>query len=76
MVIESNFYNDTGSKPSTISREYALNNEEANKQNVQFVWLTDGQGWKKMQRTLDFAMERIDFILNFNMLERLLLVIS
>lgn len=24
IVIESNFYNDTGSKPSTISREYAL----------------------------------------------------
>lgn len=76
MVIESNFYNDTGSKPSTISREYVLNNEEAKTQNVLFVWVTDGQGWKKMRRTLDFAMERIDFILNFNMLERLLLVIS
>lgn len=72
IVIECNFYNSTGSKPIEVAHAYADLQNEINKTDLIFIWITDGLGWKKMFSSLENAGANIDFIFNYNMLNRLL----
>lgn len=69
-IIECNYYNSTGSKPSEVARAYMELEEMINKTDMQFIWLTDGQGWKKMQNPLIKAMENIQYLVNYNILNK------
>jgi type II restriction enzyme len=35
-----------------------------------FVWVTDGQGWNSSKGMLGQAIENIDYVFNFELLER------
>lgn len=53
-VIETNFYTDGGSKLNETARSYKKIAEEvAQIENVNFVWVTDGEGWKKSKNGLE-----------------------
>lgn len=72
IVFECNFYNSTGSKPIEVAHAYASLQEDIDKTNLIFIWVTDGIGWNKMFSSLMNAGENIDYIFNYNMLNRLL----
>ncbi len=71
--IEVNFYGGTGSKPSEIVSSYSDRNRELKAAGWKFVWLTDGQGWKKMQRPLKVGIDNIDYVINASILRKGLL---
>ncbi|MFH1381777.1 MAG: DpnII family type II restriction endonuclease [Chloroflexota bacterium] len=66
--IEVNFYSGTGSKPSEIVSSYINRGEQLSSVGWKFVWLTDGMGWKKMQRPFHIGVENIDYVINANLL--------
>jgi type II restriction enzyme len=68
--IEVNFYSGTGSKPSEIVSSYSDRNRELKSVGWKFVWLTDGMGWKKMQRPLRIGVENIDYVINLHLLRK------
>lgn len=70
IVFECNFYNSTGSKPIEVAHAYVGLQEDVDANNLSFVWVTDGQGWNKMFSTLMNVAGDIDFIVNYNMLNR------
>ena len=72
-TIEVNFYSGTGSKPSEIVSSYSDRNRELKSARWKFVWLTDGQGWKKMQRPLHVGIDNIDYVINAHYLREGLL---
>ncbi len=69
-IIECNFYNVTGSKPVSISESYVEMYSVALKLGITFVWVTDGGAWKNMEDSLYRAMEEIEWVLNFRMIEK------
>lgn len=72
IVFECNFYNSTGSKPIEVAHAYAGLQKDTDAANLKFIWVTDGQGWNKMFSTLMTVAEDMDFIVNYNMLDRVL----
>ena len=68
--IEVNFYSGTGSKPSEIVSSYTDRNRVLTSAGWKFVWLTDGQGWKKMQRPLHIGVENIEYVINAQLLRK------
>lgn len=71
-ALECNFYNSTGSKPIEVAHAYVDLQKDTDKANLLFIWVTDGQGWKKMFSALKDVASGIDFIVNYNMLDNLL----
>jgi type II restriction enzyme len=71
--IEVNFYSGTGSKPSEIVSSYINSGEVLSSTGWKFVWLTDGMGWKKMQRPFHTGIENISYVINANLLRKGLL---
>ncbi len=52
-LLETNFYTDGGSKLNETARSYKLIAQEVEPiENVTFVWITDGEGWKKSKGNL------------------------
>lgn len=47
VVFEANCYKGGGSKPSEIRRAYNRVASRMENDGVEFVWITDGQGWEK-----------------------------
>jgi len=68
--IEVNFYSGTGSKPSEIVSSYTDRNRVLTSAGWKFVWLTDGMGWKKMQRPLYVGIENIEYVINAHLLRK------
>lgn len=71
--IEVNFYSGTGSKPSEIVSSYTDRNRVLTSAGWKFVWLTDGMGWKKMQRPLHVGVDNMDYVINSHLLRKGLL---
>ncbi|WP_409199014.1 type II restriction endonuclease [Methanobrevibacter acididurans] len=69
IAIECNFYNSTGSKPIEVANSYVPLENEIKNNNMMFIWVTDGQGWKKMKNTLKEVSPKIDYLVNYNMLK-------
>lgn len=72
IVFECNFYNSTGSKPIEVAHAYANLQEDIDKTDLIFIWITDGLGWNKMMSSLLNAGENIDYIFNYHMLNKFL----
>lgn len=68
-LVEVNYYSSTGSKPSSISREYIDLNNILKKEGIRFIWVTDGVGWKKMKNPLEKTIREIDYVSNLQMLK-------
>ena len=73
-IIECNFYNVRGSKPVSISESYVEMYTIAKEMGITFVWVTDGIAWKRMEDSLFRAMEEIEWVLNFRMIEKIKII--
>lgn len=69
-LIETNFYSSGGSKLNETARSYktiALETDEID--GVNFVWITDGYGWKSARNNLEETFDVLDNIYNIKDLE-------
>ena len=68
--IETNFYGGGGSKLKSTAGEYITMNQFWNKQGIEFLWITDGQGWVSTQLPLREYFNQADYLLNLDMLQK------
>lgn len=69
-VIETNFYASGGSKLNETSRSYKMIAEEVQKtKGVEFVWVTDGAGWKSARRNLKETFDTMKNLYNITDME-------
>lgn len=66
--VEVNFYGGGGSKLKSTATEYIRMNEYWNKQGIEFIWITDGAGWKSTLKPLREYFDKADYLLNLEML--------
>lgn len=70
-VIETNYYGGGGSKLKSVCGEFVTLNQLINRavEDVNFIWITDGLGWKTARIPLSEAFFVIDNIFNLKMLQ-------
>lgn len=69
IIFETNFYGGNGSKLKSTAGEYkGLSDVLEGK--FKFVWITDGNGWKKVDRPLRETFNHIDYIISLDMIEK------
>lgn len=66
---EVNFYGGSGSKLKSTATEYVKMNEYWNKQNIEFIWITDGAGWLSTLLPLREYFDKAEYLLNLEMLK-------
>ncbi|MFB6182320.1 MAG: DpnII family type II restriction endonuclease [Candidatus Magasanikbacteria bacterium] len=66
-LIETNYYNTTGSKPSEIVGGYSDEEKHAKKNDLEFIWITDGVGWRGMKNSIRDAIYQNDYVFNLKM---------
>ena len=69
-LIETNFYGGGGSKLKSTAGEYAEIYHQWTKDGHQFIWITDGLGWKSTQRPLRDTFDNTDYIINLDMIQK------
>ena len=70
-VIETNFYSGGGSKLNETARSYKMIAEESKGiQNVEFVWVTDGGGWRSARRNLEETFNVLEHLYNISDMEQ------
>ncbi|WP_323677581.1 DpnII family type II restriction endonuclease [Halorubellus sp. PRR65] len=70
VVVEANCYKGGGSKPSEIRRSYNHVASRMRADDVEFVWVTDGQGWaKSLTNVLRQSYEDITDVYNLHQVE-------
>lgn len=69
-IIETNYYGGGGSKLKAVAGEFTTLSKfvSTSKDNVTFVWITDGQGWHTTKIPLSEAFAQIDNIFNLKMI--------
>lgn len=68
--IETNFYSSQGSKPNETARSYKMIALESNDiAGFEFVWFTDGKGWKPSRHNLEETFDVMQHIYNIKDLE-------
>ena len=66
-MIEVNFYSSAGSKLNETARSYKMIAEETKTiSNVEFMWVTDGQGWHKAKKNLRETFDILSLLYNTN----------
>lgn len=69
-VIETNFYGGGGSKLNETARSYKMIAEEAKAvEGVEFVWVTDGGGWRSARRNLEETFNTMQHLYNISDME-------
>lgn len=68
-LIEANFYNGGGSKLKAVCGEFKSLYNELKKQDIDFIWVTDGQGWQTTKRPLEETYNHNEYVFNLSMLE-------
>lgn len=69
-VIETNFYTSGSSKLNEVARSYKMIAEEAKLcSGIEFIWVTDGAGWKSARKNLHDTFDVLPFIFNISDLE-------
>lgn len=69
-VIETNFYSTNGSKLNETARSYKMLAEKSeNIDNFEFMWITDGAGWKKTRRSLKETYDTMNYLFNITDME-------
>ncbi|HMS39840.1 MAG TPA: type II restriction endonuclease [Pyrinomonadaceae bacterium] len=67
--IETNFYGGGGSKLKSTATEYIEMNRYWNNQGIEFIWVTDGAGWKSTLKPLREYFDKANYLLNLEMLK-------
>lgn len=68
-LFEANFYNGGGSKLKAVCGEFRSLYDELKNQDIDFVWITDGLGWKTAKRPLEETYNHNEYVFNLTMLE-------
>lgn len=68
-LIEVNFYSGGGSKLKSTATEYIEMYDRWHKQGFEFIWVTDGAGWKSTLKPLREYFDKSDYLLNLEMLQ-------
>ena len=69
-VIETNFYTAGGSKLNETARSYKMIAEEARQvRGVEFMWITDGGGWRSARRNLEETFNTMTHLYNIDDME-------
>ncbi|MFC3928565.1 type II restriction endonuclease [Streptococcus caprae] len=70
-LIETNYYGGGGSKLKAVAGEFTELSQfvATSPDNVEFIWVTDGQGWKTAHLPLAEAFGHIVNVFNLNMLK-------
>lgn len=68
-LFETNFYNGGGSKLKAVCGEFKGLQDTLKAQGIDFIWVTDGLGWKTTLRPLEEVYNHNDYIFNLSMLE-------
>ena len=68
--IEANFYASGGSKLNETARSYKqIANSSKDIENFEFVWITDGQGWRTAKNNLKETFEVLEHLYSIDDLE-------
>lgn len=67
--VETNFYSAGGSKLKSTAGEYKDLYKFCKENNIEFVWITDGNGWISTRKPLKETFELTDYLLNLNMIK-------
>ncbi|MDD3819070.1 MAG: type II restriction endonuclease [Actinomycetota bacterium] len=67
-LIEANYYSGGGSKLKATAGEYIELNNILRKQNIDFIWITDGYGWKSSKNPLFETFVNNDYTFNLELL--------
>jgi len=70
VLMEVNFYGGGGSKLKATAGEYKGLYSFLKASGLEFVWITDGQGWETTKEPLGEAFVEVDYIWNLNWLTR------
>ena len=70
-LIETNYYGGSGSKLKAVAGEFTELSQfvKSSKDDIEFVWVTDGQGWRTARLPLSEAFGHIQNVFNLNMLK-------
>ena len=73
-LLEVNYYSGGGSKLKSVAGEFkTLYNLLKTKENINFIWVTDGKGWETAKHPLEETFNHIDYVLNVKLIENGLL---
>jgi len=64
--IEANFFSGSGSKPQEIVDSYIERQNELRENGFEFIWITDGVGWKEQKNQIEKGFTKIDYLLNLH----------
>jgi len=70
-LIETNYYGGTGSKLKSVAGEFTTLFNFLKKETPEhgFIWITDGLGWKTTIKPLRESFDKVDYILNLDMVQ-------
>lgn len=70
-LIETNYYGGGGSKLKAVAGEFTELSQfvKSSKDDIEFVWVTDGQGWRTARLPFSEAFGHIQNVFNLNMLK-------
>ena len=67
--IETNFYSGGGSKLKSTCGEYKSLYDFCKNNGIEFIWITDGEGWKTTLKPLEETFLYSDYIFNLSMVK-------
>jgi type II restriction enzyme len=68
--IEVNYFGGGGSKPQEIVDSYIQRMHELKEAGWDFIWITDGDGWKSSKNQIHKAIKEVDYLLNLDMVKK------
>lgn len=64
--LEADYFKVTGSKPQEIVDAYLNRQKELHSVGWQFIWITDGEGWRGQKNQLRKSLQEMDYVLNLH----------
>jgi len=70
-LVETNYYGGGGSKLKSVAGEFTSLFNFLNRESKEhgFIWITDGRGWGTTERPLRESFDKVDYILNLDMVQ-------
>lgn len=70
-LVETNYYGGGGSKLKSVAGEFTTLFNFLKKETPEhgFIWITDGRGWGTTEKPLRESFDKVDYILNLDMVQ-------
>jgi type II restriction enzyme len=68
-IIETNYYSGGGTKLKSTAGEYQYLYEFLTKQGIDFIWITDGLGWRTAKKSLLETFSHNDYLFNIEFIK-------